>query len=169
MIDMSLDLYIKSQKPVQKRGTGVYVRKDGATMELKTLAEVVAFFPDADVSRIQEIIYETDEVWHENITHNMVKMAHHVPIGKLTLFDYLWEPGEHGFDKVSEVYTQGISTGVSYLKNHKEELLPFEPPVDPETGKRWGNYDLLVSFCTSLFKCLSELDLSEAYEIVSSV
>ena len=30
---MSLDLYIKAKTPVRKRGTGVYVRENGQTVE----------------------------------------------------------------------------------------------------------------------------------------
>ena len=50
---MSLDLYITSKTPVRKRGTGVYVRENGKTRELRTLNEVIDHFPDADVSHIQ--------------------------------------------------------------------------------------------------------------------
>ena len=166
---MSLDLYITSKTSVRKRGIGVYVRENGRTRELRTLNEVIDHFPNADVSHIQEYVYETDEIWHENITHNMTKMADHVPVGKLTLYDYLWSPEEHGFKTVSEDYLKGVFEGLLYLKKHKEELLPFEPRIDPKTGERWGNYDLLVSFCASLVKCLMELDLSERFEIESSV
>ena len=67
---MSLDLYIKSEKTKQERGTGVYVRENGRTVELKTLDEVKKHFPNADFSHIREDIYETNIVWHENITHN---------------------------------------------------------------------------------------------------
>ena len=59
---MSLDLYITSKIPVRKRGTGVYVRENGRTLELKTLNEVIDHFPDADISHIKEYVYETDEV-----------------------------------------------------------------------------------------------------------
>lgn len=32
---MSLDLYITSRTPIRKRGTGVYARENGQTVELK--------------------------------------------------------------------------------------------------------------------------------------
>ena len=166
---MSLDLYIKSEKTHNKSGTGVYIRENGRNIELKTLTEVRKHFPDADSSQIKMQVYETNVVWHENITHNLGAMARNVPTGKLALYDYLWRPKEHGFRSVSEEYRKGIAKGLTYLKNHKEELLRFEPPVDPDTGKRWGNYDQLVSFCTSLAQCLSELDLSEVFLIGSDV
>ena len=146
---MSLDLHIKSKTPILKHGTGVYVREKGGTRELESLAEIRKYFPDADISHIKEFDYETDDMWHGNITHNMTEMADHVPIGELTLYDYLWE--------------------LMYLKNHKEELLPYEPEPDPKTGERWGDYGLLVRFCASLINCLMELELSNEYKIVSSV
>ena len=166
---MSLDLHIISKTPVKKRGTGVYVRENGRTRELRTLDEVINHFPDADISHVEEYVYETDEIWHGNITHNMTRMADLVPIGELTLYDYLWRPEEHGYKTASVDYMKGVFEGLLYMKMHKEELLPFEPPIDPETGERWGNYDLLVSFCASLVKCLMELDLSEGFEILSDV
>lgn len=133
---MSLDLYIKTSTPVIKRGTGVYVREDGKTKELKTMAEVKERFPDADLSQIKVFEYETDEVWHENITHNMNKMADQVPIGEHTLYDYLWRPDEIGITHISREYAIAVFDGLMYLKEHKKELLPFEPPIDPETGTR---------------------------------
>jgi len=57
---MSLDLYIKTKTPVVKRGTGVYVRENGKTKELKTMTEVKERFPDVDLSQIKIFEYETD-------------------------------------------------------------------------------------------------------------
>ena len=166
---MSLDLYIKTSTPVIKRGTGVYVREDGKTKELKTMAEVKERFPDADLSRIKVFEYETDEVWHENITHNMNKMADQVPIGKHTLYDYLWRPDEIEITHITREYATAVFNGVMYMKEHKEELLPFEPPIDPETGTRWGSYDLLVGFCTSLVDAIMSIDYTkEEYELYAS-
>ena len=88
---MSLDLYIKTSTPVIKRGTGVYVREDGKTKELKTMAEVKERFPDADLSQIKVFEHETDEVWHENITHNMNKMAEGEIPKKFGIFHKLYE------------------------------------------------------------------------------
>ena len=166
---MSLDLHIKSKTPILKHGTGVYVREKGRTRELESLAEVTKYFPDADISHIKEFDYETDDLWHGNITHNMTEMADHVPIGELTLYDYLWRPKEHGFENASVDYLHGVFEGLMYLKNHKEELLPYEPDPDPKTGERWGDYGLLVQFCISLINCMMELDFSNEYRILSDV
>ena len=77
---MSLDLYIRSQCPVQHRGTGVFIRDNGQTRELKTIEEVKAHFPDADTSDIDIREWEDDELFHCNMTHNLTEMASHVPI-----------------------------------------------------------------------------------------
>ena len=166
---MSLDLYIKTKTPVIKRGTGVYVREDGKTKELKTMAEVKEHFPDADLSQIKVYEYETDEVWHENITHNMNRMADKVPIGEYTLYDYLWRPDEIGITHISREYATAVFNGLMYMKEQKEELLPFEPPINPESGTRWGSYDLLVEFCASLVDAIMSIDYTkEQYELYAS-
>jgi hypothetical protein len=55
------------------------------------------------------------------------------------------------------------------MKEHKEELLSFEPPIDPENGTRWGSYDLLVGFCTSLVDAIMSIDYAkEEYELYAS-
>ena len=86
---MSLDLYLKSSRPVRHRGTGVFIREDGRTRELRTMEEVKAHFPDADLSDVKVVDYEDDELFHMNLTHNLTEMASHVPIagteGHLTL------------------------------------------------------------------------------------
>lgn len=78
---MSLDLYIKSRRPVRHRGTGVYVRKNGMTRELETIEEVREHFPDADLSNVHAYDYEDNTLFHMNLTHNLTEMASHVPIG----------------------------------------------------------------------------------------
>ena len=77
---MSLDLYIRSHHPVKHRGTGVFIRGNGQTRELKTIEEVKAHFPDADTSDIDIREWEDDELFHCNMTHNLTEMASHVPI-----------------------------------------------------------------------------------------
>gem|GEM_PF-6049046 len=53
---MSLDLHIITPEPVIKHGTGVYVRENGQTLELKTMEEVRAHFPDKDLSHMSLIM-----------------------------------------------------------------------------------------------------------------
>ena len=53
IITMSLDIYIYSHRPVRHQGTGVFIRDNGQTRELKTIDEVRQHFPDADLSDIR--------------------------------------------------------------------------------------------------------------------
>lgn len=41
---MSLDLYITSRTPIRKRGTGVYARENGQTVELKKWKKCIHIF-----------------------------------------------------------------------------------------------------------------------------
>ena len=140
---MSLDLYIISPEPVIKHGTGVYVRENGQTLELKTIEEARAHFPDRDLSHIREYDYEDENFWHGNITHNMGKMAREVPVEgtNLTLYDLLWHPEDQGLNMAGAPgYREYVLKGFSYLRSHRKELLPF----NPDNG--WGNYDQLLEF-----------------------
>jgi len=160
---MSLDLYIKAPKPIKKRGTGVYIRENGGNRELETMEEVRQHFPDSDLSHISEYVYETDNAWHGNITHNLNKMAMQVPVGKYTLYEILWRPEEIGYQQVNADYAKELYLGFTYLKTHRDELEKF----NPENG--WGNYEILLSFCSSLVRAISTLDYeSEKYTIVAS-
>ena len=107
---MSLDLYLKSPKPVRHRSTGVFIRRDGATRELETIEEVKEHFPDADLSNIHVTEYVDDTALSINLTHNLVEMAEHVPIngtdGTLTL--------PRDYEK-EELYPNG-NTGYTNLK-----------------------------------------------------
>ena len=160
---MSLDLYITSKTPIRKRGTGVYVRENGQTFELKTMEEVRSHFPDADLSHISVFEYEDEDFWHRNITHNMNKMASEVPIDgtELTLYDLLWRPDEHDFTTVgSPNYREYVLKGYLYLRAHEKELLS----LNPDNG--WGNYDQLLAFTLDLLQHLIAAD--DDFEIYAS-
>ena len=160
---MSLDLYIISPKPVVKHGTGVYIRENGRNVELKTMEEVRAHFPDSDLSHIHEFDYTDENYWHANITHNMGEMAREVPVAgtELTLYDLLWHPEEHGFSSAGDTgYRVGVLMGFLYLRNHRDELIRF----NPENG--WGNYELLLSFTLDFLQHL--IMAGDDYSIMAS-
>ena len=160
---MSLDLYITSKTPIRKRGTGVYVRENGQTVELKTVEEVRSHFPDAGLSHISVHEYEDGDFWHGNITHNMNKMASEVPIEgtELTLYDLLWRPDEHNFATAGSLgYREKVLKGYLYLRAHKEELLP----LNPDNG--WGNYDQLLAFTLDFLQHL--IMAEDNFEIYAS-
>ena len=67
---MSLDLKIRTNKLIRHVSTGVYIRENGETIELKTIEDIKKYFPDKDISHIQEQVYYDDKIWTRNITHN---------------------------------------------------------------------------------------------------
>ena len=150
---MSLDLYIISPEPVKKTGTGVYIRENGKTVELKTIEEVKQRFPDTDVSAIEERTIETDEFWHGNITHNLGRMAKEVQLAErtkdgsfITLYDILWE-GELTM-KSKWLLVSLLSKAVHELDNKPTKYQMF----NPENG--WGTYEQLLQFTKDFLKAV---------------
>ncbi len=162
---MSLDLTIKTNKLIRHVSTGVYIREDGCTKELKTIDDVKKHFPNKDISHICEQVYYDDELWTKNITHNLSEMAEHVIINdQINLCDLLWKPKDNGFDIVTQIYIDYISNALRILKSKKKELEKFNPK------NNWGNYDLLLDFVNEYMDVLNTLDLkNEIYFIDSSV
>ncbi len=155
---MSLDLYILSTKPIKKTGSGIYVRDQGKTRELKTKEEIQKWFPGSDVE-IKE--YETTEIFDGNITHNLAEMASHVISGDYTLYTLLWEPF---VCKVTQEYIDCVKKGLEYLTLHEEDLKPYNP------SNGWGSYETLLDFTRSFITTLDSLNLSEdTYTIYASV
>lgn len=174
---MSLDLYIKSKKLVKHRGTGVHVRENGQTRELKTIEEVRAHFPNADLSDIHPYEYEDDELFHCNMTHNLVEMAKHVPIEGTDINGYnlLWHPETCGcleksswtlkdgacedctFDgvRLTPSYVDMVMKAYCYISSHREELENF----NPDNG--WGSYDGLLGETRELVHCLVNIPYDE--------
>lgn len=148
---MSLDIYLKSETPVLRKGTGVFVRDSGSTRELQTIREVENYFPDADTSHIQEFEYETNEVFQANITHNLGEMA-----DKAGIYNALWRPYRliyEGYEfkdydeesKFEESVTikakqliKPLREGLHKLLDNPEEYKKY----NPDNG--WGTYEQLV-------------------------
>jgi hypothetical protein len=80
---MSLDVWLTVKKPVEKSGTGVFVRDGSSTREL-TAKEIAERFEGAEV---QPQEYITHDVYDGNITHNLGRMADMAGI-----YYALWRP-----------------------------------------------------------------------------
>ena len=150
---MSLDLYIITPEPVKKTSTGVYVRKNGKTVELKTIEEVKQHFPDADISSIEERPVETNTFWHGNITHNLGRMAKEVQLAVrtkdesfTTLYDILWK-GELTM-KSKWLLASLLSKAVYELDDKPTKYQMF----NPENG--WGTYEQLLNFTKDFLKAV---------------
>lgn len=127
---MSLDVSLLSDTPIEKIGTGVFVREDGGQREL-TLDEVRERWPDADVSLDK---YESEELYTANITHNLNTMA-----AAAGLYEPLWRPDESNWTKANDLIPL-LEAGLEKLKSDPEKYKKFEP----DNG--WGTYDGLVEY-----------------------
>lgn len=158
---MSLDLYLRSKTPRRTSGTGVFVRKNGQNVELKTIEEVKEHFPDADLSEIEERLYETCDIFDRNITHNLTTMASNVQCGSsdYDLYKLLWRPDENGFEKVTFEYRDLVSDGLAYMLSNRASLEQFNP------SNGWGSYESLLNFVIEYCKALSVWDGNEEWII----
>lgn len=162
---MSLDLYLETEKPIKhKRGEakGNYSDCGGGYTKALSYEEVKKLWPNAELPYEPDDEYEDNEWYWANITHNLTKMASHTPcLNGKNLYDLLWNPNENGFGYVTEEYQKGIEEGLIYLVTHKEELEQYNPPIDPETGQRWGEYITLVDFTKAYLIALSSYPYKE--------
>lgn len=158
---MSLDLYIISKTPVSHLGTGVFIRQNGANVEL-SVDEVKKAYPDSEVE-VRE--YEDNEVWHGNITHNMGKMAKQVSVSVYTLYQLLWRPEETDLvpdGHPTQRYLDCLNIALEKLKAGKDKLLVYNP------SNGWGNYDLLLQFASEYLNRLMFLHPLSEYTIEAS-
>lgn len=162
---MGLDLTIKTKNKILHSGTGVFIRENGMNRELKTLDEVKQYFPNSDLSHIEEYEYYDDELFNMNITHNLFKMAENVVVKDgINLCLLLWKPKSIGFEFVDDKYIKYINDSLKILLSDKDRLEKY----NPENG--WGNYDVLLNFVCKLATVLNSIDLSMDHcEIISDV
>lgn len=156
---MSLDLYINSKKPVKHKGTGVFVRKDGQTVEL-TLEECKALYPGLDFTE-QEC--EDHTLWHGNITHNLGKMAKAVVVRdnckntRHSLYQLLWRPEETRLlgsnNELTREYVYCIAKALKMLQKSPNKYKKY----NPENG--WGSYEQLVSFVKDFVQAIDSVTI----------
>lgn len=170
---MSLDLYIKSNTPVLHRGTGVYIRENGETKELKTKQEVLTHFPDANPDEIEEKTYESDTYLYINLTHNLTKMARQCRVigtcnydsdsAVVTLYDLLWHPKDN-----LQVTTPTLDYLEDVMACYKNLIQnpDFFKQYNPDNG--WGTYEQLVKRTKEYLTSLQSIsDNFENYYIVA--
>ena len=138
---MSLDVYLSHRIPTVKKGTGVFIRENCNTIEL-TIDEVKEHYPESDV---QEVEYETDEVYSANITHNLNTMA-----SQAGIYEHLWRPDEIGITKAKELIDP-LREGLHKLKSEPEMYKAFNP------SNGWGSYEGLVRFVSNYLDACCKL------------
>lgn len=130
---MSLDVYLNIEDEILKKGTGIFIRENGANKEL-TLEEAKEKFPDFEA---EEYMTESRQAYHGNITHNLGQMAEEAGIYK-----HLWRPEELNITKAKELIDP-LREGLHRLKMDPERFKKFSP----DNG--WGTYDGLIKFVTN--------------------
>ena len=170
---MSLDLYINSKTPVLHRGTGVYVRENCETVELKTKQEVLTHFPDVNPDDIEEKTYEDNEYFHMNLTHNLTEMADECKVlgtcnynsesSVVTLYDLLWHPKDNLNIEVPTLdYLEDIMQCYKKLLENPDFFKQYNPK------NSWGTYEQLVRRTKEYLTVLQSIsDNFENYTIVA--
>lgn len=142
---MSLDVSLISKEPVVVKGTGVFIREGGGNREL-SIEEVRQKYPDSTISEKE---FETNEVYSDNITHNLNKMADAAGIYK-----HLWRPEEIGVTKASQLIDP-LRNGLHELKSNPEKY----KTLNPSNG--WGSYEGLVNFVNNYLNACYEYPEAE--------
>lgn len=159
---MGLDLSIEAENYHVHKTTGVFIRANGCNIELKTIEEVKAHFPDYDISHIQEYEYMDNIIWDRHITHNLYEMACHVVINNISLGSLLWNPIENGYYYANKEYIYYLNECLKLLIKNKKELEKY----NPKNG--FGNYNTLFDFLNSLVDCLNGIDVQKEKCIIHS-
>lgn len=142
---MSLDVYLKLDKPVVKQSTGIFVRRNGGNHEL-TLDEARELYPNYEIELCENV---SEYCYTANITHNVSQIAK-----KAGLKDVLWHPESINITTASQLI-EPLTTGLNYLLTHKSEL----EELNPACG--WGSYDNLCDFVYHYLKaCQANPDAS---------
>lgn len=130
---MSLDVTLTQEEKIKKVSSGIFVRKNGKTVEISA-EEWNAMHPDMEPVKFAEGECETNYVYSDNITHNLNTMADAAGI-----YEHLWRPDEIEITKAKELI-EPLREGLHKLKLEPEKYKAF----NPENG--WGSYEGLVKF-----------------------
>lgn len=129
---MSLDVYLETDEPVRREGSGIFIREDGRMRKIPRW-EWDEMCPGHEPT-ICEHVTEANEVYWANITHNLGRMA-----SAAGIYAYLWRPDENGIDTAAQLIGP-LTIGLEKLRDDPVSFSSF----NPENG--WGNYEGLVEF-----------------------
>lgn len=130
---MSLDVYLKIEKPILKKSSGVFVRENGQTIEISQ-EEWNERFPDKEPVRVNTEQGETNYVFEYNITHNLNTMAE-----KAGIYQHLWRPEELNISYAKDLI-EPLRNGLKKLLDNPDYFKTF----NPDNG--WGDYSGLLRF-----------------------
>ena len=119
---MSLDVYLTLEDTRGIGiGSGIFIREDGQVKEI-------------GYTDHEPLIYDTNEAYSANITHNLNKMA-----GEAGIYEYLWRPDEIDISTAKELI-KPLQEGLKVLRDDPDRFKVFNP------SSGWGSYDVLVGF-----------------------
>jgi hypothetical protein len=130
---MSLDVYLNLPGAVVERGSGIFIRENGATVEISR-EEWDRRFPGREPVTMSEDVGSGSTVYSRNITHNLGKMA-----AEAGLYVPLWRPETAGFRTARDLI-EPLRRGLTLLKAEPEHYRRFAP------ANGWGTYESLVEF-----------------------
>jgi len=148
---MSLDVYLKSETPITKKGTGVFIRENGRCTELSA-KDVQKLYGNIIVIEDE---YNTEYLYTDNITHNLGDMA-----VKAGIYEALWRPYRLR-DGFKDIPQDDYKTEMEFENNQTiraEEIIPYlkkglkDLKKRPEYFKQfnaengWGLYENFVPF-----------------------
>ncbi len=139
---MSLDVYLKMETPVEKNGSGIFIRENGQTIEISR-KEWDERFPDSEPI-IMKHEPTTHYVFDYNIIHNLGAMAE-----KAEIYQYLWRPEELNITQAKDLI-ESLKEGLSKLLDDHSYYKQF----NPENG--WGNYEGLLNFVSAYLSACIE-------------
>jgi hypothetical protein len=144
-MNLSLDVYLDADIPtlVPRGGSGIFIRRNGRTVEISQ-EEWDRAFPGQEPVRMTAECDVNTRVYEANITHNLNKMA--VAAG---VYEPLWRPDEIGVKKAKELIDP-LEAGLARLRANPDGFKAHNPP------NGWGNYEVLVSFVADYLTACKE-------------
>src|SRR5215468_11018329 len=129
---MSLHVYLITDF-VPKGGTGIFIQRNGRTVEISR-EEWDRAFPGIEPVAVSAECEVNTEVYSASITHNLGKMADAAGI-----YDHLWQPDEIGIKKAKKLI-EPLEAGLRRLRADHDWFETYNPP------NGWGTYDDLIRF-----------------------
>lgn len=142
---MSLDVYLDADVPTlaPKGGSGIFIRRNGQTVEISQ-EEWDRAFPGQEPVRVTAECDVNTRVYDANITHNLTKMADAAGI-----YQHLWRPEEIGVKKAKDLI-EPLEAGLARLKADPDAFKIHNP------SNGWGNYEGLVGFVSAYLAACRE-------------
>lgn len=142
---MSLDVYLDADVPptAPTGGSGIFVRRDGQTVEMSR-EEWDRAFPGQEPVVVTAECDVNTRVYSANITHNLNKMADAAGIYK-----HLWRPDEIGVKTAAELI-EPLTEGLARLKADQTHFEQFN------ARNGWGLYKHFVPFVEQYLEACRE-------------